>query len=211
MQKRESKFNNFWKKFWFIVWKDNSLKGWIISIIFLFLVIKLVFFPLMNLATGTKLPLVIVESCSMHHQDTLFGNFDSWWSRHEMKYFKVAINQQEFENFTMKKGFTKGDILFVTGAKHEKIKVGDIIIFQTRDYKTPIIHRVIKIYEKNNETIYSTMGDNNNGQLQIEKEIYQNQIIGKARFQLVPYAGWVKLIFFEPLRAQNEKGTCTEN
>ncbi len=211
MEKRGSKFKNFWKKFWFTVWGDNSFKGWIISIIFLFLLIKLVFFPLMSLTTGTKLPLVIVESCSMHHQDTIFGNFDSWWSRHELKYFKVAIDINEFETFTMKKGFTKGDILFVTGVKPEKIKVGDIIIFQTDGYKTPIIHRVIRIYSKNNQTIYSTMGDNNNGQLPAEKEIYANQIIGKARFQLVPYAGWVKLIFYEPLRAQNEKGTCTEN
>lgn len=210
MEKRESKFKKFWKKFWFIVWGDNSLKGWIISVIFLFLVIKLIFFPLMSLTTGTKLPLVIVESCSMHHQDTVLGNFDSWWSRHELKYFKVAIDRNEFETFTMKKGFTKGDILFVTRVKPEKIKVGDIIIFQT-DYKTPIIHRVMKIYIKNNETFYGTMGDNNNGQLDMEKEISSSQIIGKARFQLLPYAGWVKLIFFEPLRAPQEKGTCTEN
>jgi hypothetical protein len=47
--------------------------------------------------------------------------------------------------------------------------------------------------------------------LSIEKEIYASQVIGKARFQLVPYAGWVKLIFFEPFRAQQERGTCTEN
>jgi signal peptidase I len=210
MEKRESKFNKFWKKFWFIVWKDNSFKGWIISIIFLFLIIKLVFFPLINLATGTSLPLVIVESCSMHHEDTIFGDFNSWWSRHEMKYFKFVINENKFEQFTMKKGFTKGDILFVTGVKPENIKIGDIIIFQTT-YPTPIIHRVMKIYNINNETIYSTMGDNNNGQLDVEKEIHANQIIGKARFQLMPYAGWVKLIFFEPFRLEQERGTCTEN
>lgn len=210
MQNEKSKFTKFWEKFWFIVWKDNSIKGWIISIIFLFLLIKLVFFPLMNLATGTKLPLVIVESCSMHHEDTIFGNFDSWWLRQEFKYSKFNINQTEFEDFTMKKGFTKGDILFVTGIKPEKIKVGDIIIFQT-EYKTPLIHRIMRVYTKNNQTVYTTMGDNNNGQLDVEKEIYLNQIIGKARFQLVPYAGWVKLIFFEPFRLPQEKGTCTEN
>ena len=83
-EKRVNKFKNFWKKFWFIVWKDNSLKGWIISILFLFIVIKFIFFPLLNLVTGTTLPLAIVESCSMHHKGNIFSNFDNWWERHDV-------------------------------------------------------------------------------------------------------------------------------
>ena len=55
MKNFKKRFKKFWKKFWFIVWKDDSLKGWIISIIFLFVVIKFIFFPLLNLATGTTL------------------------------------------------------------------------------------------------------------------------------------------------------------
>ena len=64
---RKGKFKRFLKKSWQIIWKDDSLKGWIISLIFIFVVIKFIFFPLLNLATGTSLPLAIVESCSMYH------------------------------------------------------------------------------------------------------------------------------------------------
>ncbi|MEK6833838.1 MAG: hypothetical protein AABY32_07380, partial [Nanoarchaeota archaeon] len=53
---KQSKIKKFLKKFWQIVWKDDSFKGWIISLVFIFIVIKFVFFPLLNLATGTSLP-----------------------------------------------------------------------------------------------------------------------------------------------------------
>jgi len=33
---KKNKLKRFWKKFWFVVWKDESPKGWIISIIFIF-------------------------------------------------------------------------------------------------------------------------------------------------------------------------------
>ena len=206
----KSKFKKFWKDFWFIVWKDNSTRGWIISIIFLFIIIKFVFFPLLELSTGTALPLVIVESCSMHHSGTVFSNFESWWNRHEDKYEDLSVNQNLFEDFPMKRGFTKGDILFVTRANPEKLEVGDVIIFEA-GYRNPIIHRIIDIKEKNGEYIFSTIGDNNNGQLTIEKEIRETQLIGKARLTILPYFGWVKLIFFEINKSSSERGFCEEN
>ncbi|MEK6918030.1 MAG: signal peptidase I [Nanoarchaeota archaeon] len=208
----QNKFKNFWKKFWFIVWKDNSVKGWIISIIFLFVVVKFIFFPLLNLATGTTLPLAIVESCSMYHQGNLFSNFGNWWNRHDSKYTGLNINKTQFEDYKLKNGFNKGDILFIVGAKPEKVKIGDIIIFQT-ERKNPIIHRVVNI-RFNSETsayTFSTEGDNNNGQLEEEKLIKENQVIGKAVFKLAPYLGWVKLVFFEPSKSPAERGFCNEN
>jgi len=201
----ENNWKKFWKKFWFIVWKDESPKGWIISIIFIFVIIKFIFFPLMTLATGTALPLAIVESCSMHHKGNLFSDYDSWEDRHETKYDQFNINLDQFKKFSFHNGFTKGDILFIVGAKPEKLKVGNVIIFDGGS-KNPIIHRIVEI----NGNEFSTMGDNNPGQISVEKSISQDQIIGKAVFRITPSVGWVKLIFYEFLRPESERGFCNE-
>ncbi|MFH1787417.1 MAG: signal peptidase I [archaeon] len=206
--KRELK--KYLNKFWFIVWKDDSFKGWIISILFLFIVIKFIFFPILNLITGTTLPLAIVESCSMYHQGNLLSNFDNWYEKHDSKYSNFIINKLDFQNFIFKNGFNKGDILFVIGAKPEKLKIGDVIIFNGGS-NHPIIHRIININEKNGKIFFSTIGDNNNGQLPVEEEISEDQLIGKAVFKLAPYLGWGKLIFFEFRQPENNKGFCEEN
>lgn len=208
--KKRLSIKKYWDKFWFLLWKDDSLKGWIFSVIFLFLFIKLIFFPFLSLATGTSLPLAIVESCSMYHQGNIFSDFDSWYERHDIKYSNFQINKLDFEEFPFKKGFNKGDILFIVGTKAEKLKEGDIIIFNGNKVN-PIIHRIIDIQEDDGELIFSTIGDNNPGQLSIEKSIHKDQIIGRAVFRLAPYIGWGKLIFFELARSPSEKGLCKEN
>jgi len=210
MKNFKKEVKKYWKKFWFLIWKDDSLKGWIISIIVLFLFIKLIFFPVLNFATGTSLPLAIVESCSMYHKGNIFSNFDSWYERHDDKYEDFTINKLDFQEFPFKNGFNKGDILFIVGTPPEKLKEGDVIIFSANQ-KNPVIHRIIDIKEENGERIFSTIGDNNNGQLSIEKEIKEEQIIGRAVFRIVPYLGWGKLIFFEFARPTSERGICHEN
>lgn len=206
----QDKLKKYWEKFWFLLWKDDSLKGWIFSIIFLFLFIKLIFFPGLSLITGTSLPLAIVESCSMYHQGNLFSNFDSWYERHEDKYIDFTINQLDFGDFSFKNGFNKGDILFIVGTNPSKLKQGEVIIFNGGQ-KNPIIHRIVNIKEENGKRIFSTIGDNNNGQLSVEKEITEDQIIGRAVFRIAPYLGWGKLIFFEFSRSISERGLCHEN
>lgn len=204
-------FKKFWKKFWWVVWKDDSFRGWIFSLIFIFVLIKLIFFPLLNFVTGTSLPLAIVESCSMYHKGDIIGNFDSWWDRHNNKYDALNINKNLFEDFKMKKGFNKGDILFITKANPEKLQVGDIIIFNG-DQRNPVIHRIIDI-KQNSEGKYtfSTIGDNNNGQLSFEKSISEDQLVGKATLRIMPLLGWGKLIFFEGQKYPSERGFCSEN
>jgi signal peptidase I len=206
---KQNKIKRFFNKFWKIVWKDDSFKGWLISLVFIFVVIKFIFFPILNLATGTELPLAIVESCSMYHTGNVFSSFDNWWNRHDSKYNNIDIDKSKFEDFTFKRGFSKGDILFIIKAKPEKINLGDVIIFNAGE-KNPIIHRVISVRQENGEYIFSTMGDNNNGQLSIETSIKSNQLVGKAIFRIVPSVGWVKLIFYEHLRPQSERGFCDE-
>jgi len=211
MKKETSdKIKRFFTKFWHLLWKDNSFKGWIFSLIFLFLFVKFIFFPFLSLTTGTSLPLAIVDSCSMYHENDIFSNFDIWWEEHEEKYAQFNITKEEFEKFRFKSGLNKGDILFITDKSAEKIKIGDIIIFDA-DQKNPIIHRVVNITQNNGEYIFSTIGDNNNAQLISEKKIHQNQIIGKTQLKLSPYLGWVKLIFFESQRPEFERGLCEEN
>lgn len=210
MKNSKKRFKQVLKKFWFIVWKDNSFKGWIISILFLFIVIKFIFFPLLNLATGTTLPLAIVESCSMYHQGNIFSSFENWYERHDDKYSELTITKLDFKEFSFKRGFNKGDILFIVGTKPEKLEIGDVIIFDANQ-KNPVIHRIIDIKQENGSYVFSTIGDNNNGQLEVEKEIAEDEIIGRAVFRLAPYIGWVKLIFFEGTKPASERGFCSEN
>ncbi len=207
---KKGEFKKFLKKFWQTVWKDESLKGWIISIVFIFIIIKFVFFPVLNLATGTSLPLAIVESCSMYHEGNMFSDYESWWSKHSEKYSDLKINKTEFKNFDFKNGFSKGDILFIVGQKPKKLEKGDVIIFNAKR-QNPIIHRIIDIRKENESLIFETIGDNNNGQLEIEKNIHENQLVGKAIFRISPSLGWIKLIFYEKLRPQSERGFCDEN
>jgi len=207
---KKGDIKKFWKKLWYLLWEDQSLKGWVFSIIFLFVFIKFIFLPGLSLLTGTALPIAIVESCSMYHKADIFSNFDSWWERHENKYSPYIINNLDFDEFPLKKGFNKGDILFIIKAKPEKIEIGDIIIFDAGK-KNPLIHRVIKIEQKNGEYFFSTIGDNNWGQLESEKIISENQLVGKAVFKIVPFIGWGKLIFFEATRPASERGFCAEN
>jgi len=201
------KVKKFFEKFWFIVWKDDSPKGWLMSLIFLFVVIKFIFFPLLSFATGTSLPLAIVESCSMYHDGNFFSDYNEWWQIQSSKYSVFEINKTEFSDFIFRKGFNKGDILFIVGAKPEKLKIGDVIIFQAGQ-RNPIIHRIVNITQENGKFYFSTIGDNNAGQLGVEKKISQEQLIGKAGFKLMPYAGWVKLIFFESFKPEGERGFC---
>lgn len=216
LKKIGEKTKSGFKKFWFLLWKDNSIKGWIFSLVFLFIFIKFIFFPFLSLVTGTTLPLAIVESCSMYHQGNFFSNFDSWFSSHESKYGAINITKEEFQNFALKRGFSKGDILFIIGVNPDKLKVGDIILFNSGSSGTPVIHRIIKITEQNGEKIFTTMGDNNNQVLTPvnnpsnidERDIKSNQIIGEAVFRIAPELGWIKLIFYEG--SSQDPGFCKE-
>ena len=218
-KKGENKLKKNFKKFWFLLWEDDSLKGWIFSLIFLFVFIKFMIFPLLNFATGTTLPLAIVESCSMYHDNNIFSNFDKWFSNHEFKYQALGIDKEEFLTFDVKRGFSKGDIIFIVRAKPEKLKIGDVIAFNSGVKNTPVIHRIIKIKETENGRIFTTMGDNNNQILTPsnnpggidERTITEEQLVGKAVTRLVPWLGWGKLIFFEGFRPENERGFCEEN
>jgi len=219
LKKEGGKVKKGFRKFWFLLWKDNSIKGWLFSLIFLFLFIKLIFFPFLNLVTGTTLPLAIVESCSMYHKGNFFSTFEPWFERHEAKYENLNITYDEFKSFSFRRGFSKGDILFIVKANPDKLKVGDIILFNSGTKGTPVIHRIVKINEENGTKTFSTIGDNNNQMLNPnnnlakidERVITSDQLVGKAVFRITPWFGWVKLIFYESSRSESDRGLCKEN
>ena len=187
---------DYWKKFWAFLKKD-SWASFAVTLVIAFLVIKFLFFPGLSLITGTSLPIVIVESCSMYHHESGFENtFTS------PVYEKYGISIGDTGGWDFPNGFSKGDLIFVVRAND--IEVGDVIIFHG-GAANPLIHRVVKTGET-----YSTKGDNyrtNSQQLASELNIREEQIIGKALFK-VPFVGWAKLIFFESGRPANERGLC---
>lgn len=117
---------------------------------------------------------------------------------------------------SMEPTFYRGDILIVKGTSLENIQAspdnGTIIVYETPYMPMPIIHRVID----KTDTTLETRGDNNDGQvtvcvqvnqirkpdngcgpgeerINIEKNITQSQVLGKALF-IIPKLGYAKLL-----------------
>ena len=167
---------------------------------------------------GTSLPLAGVESSSMDHgivkddygrlnicgkivQEKENLNFDEYWQICGGWYENNNISKETFQEFSLKNGFSKGDIIIVWGRFDPKI--GDIVIFQANEESyapRPIIHRIVSM---ENNTI-QTKGDHNAKQLTAsnnnyktdETTITKEQLIGKAIFK-IPYLGYLKIWLVE--------------
>ena len=218
------KFISSIKKSWHWIWNSDSIWSWIVALALIYIFIKFIFFPTLTLITGSILPLAGVESSSMDHQIvkddygilSLCGNiyakenkspvdFEKYWELCGDWYEENDITKQEFENFNLKNGFKKGDIVVVWGRFTPKI--GDIIIFQANPESTaprPIVHRIVKIENIYGKLIFQTKGDHNSEQLTKNNNIYKtdetsitsDRIIGKVVFK-VPYLGWLKIWFVD--------------
>lgn len=104
---------------------------------------------------------------------------------------------QNFTNFS----YFSGDLLFLTN-QEEPVRVGEIVVFKIEGRDIPIVHRVIKLHEKNNGTVkFLTKGDNNSvddrglyapGQLWLTKK----DIVGRAR-GFLPYVGMITIYMNE--------------
>uniref|UniRef100_A0A7S3MMS2 Signal peptidase complex catalytic subunit SEC11 n=1 Tax=Favella ehrenbergii TaxID=182087 RepID=A0A7S3MMS2_9SPIT len=98
----------------------------------------------------------------------------------------------------MEPAFHRGDILFLHMG-YTPFRAGDIVVFKVADREIPIVHRVIKVHEKENGDVdLLTKGDNNAvddrglyaaSQSWINKE----HVIGRAKGYL-PYIGMVTII-----------------
>ncbi len=189
MKKEWGKFAKFMK--------EDSWQSMLVSLVLAFLVIKFIIFPILITLTGTALPLVIVESCSMYHHES---GFDKTFT--SSVYSDYGISLENTSDWSFKNGFSKGDIIFVLGPKD--LEIGDVIIFNGGQ-SNPIIHRLISVGDS-----FTTKGDNyitNKGVGSFEKKIYEEQILGKAVFR-IPFLGWIKLIFFDWRNPVSARGLC---
>merc|ERR1711913_157413 len=85
---------------------------------------------------------------------------------------------------SMEPAFHRGDLLFLTNKETEDIRVGEIVVFKVEGRDIPIVHRVIKLHEKENGTLkFLTKGDN-------------NSVVDRAR-GFLPYVGIVTIIMNE--------------
>lgn len=200
--RRESKAKtakSYLKKFWDFVWNDNSWQSWIVSIILAFVLIRFVFYPLIGLIMGTSMPIVAVISSSMEHTGEDWTQNPAYCSlgycTQEEWYLEKELTPTELEEFSFSNGFNKGDIMIILGKKPEKIKLGDVIVFEAgKNY--PIIHRVVAIHNTSKGLVFETKGDNNPTQIITpdlnERQISENNIKGIAKLK-IPYLGYIKI------------------
>ncbi|MBI2208300.1 signal peptidase I [Candidatus Woesearchaeota archaeon] len=197
MDKKEMEKNL--KKVWHFIWEDNSIWSWIVNIILAFILIKFVVYPFLGLVLITSHPVVAVVSGSMEHNGM---ELEQWWEKNKDWYLKNGIDKAAFEQFSLKNGFNKGDIMILVGKDGRNIKIGDVIVF-VEGGKDPIIHRVVKKAERKGTIYFQTKGDNNRDSIKTsqldETNIAETEVIGKAAFR-VPLLGYIKIGFVEILK-----------
>lgn len=213
------------KEFWNWLWNSDSIWSYVIFLVLVFIVIKFVFLPGLGLIFGTSLPLAIVESSSMDHRALQYCtaydsggqcaaesidyeicgskftksssfNLDEYWDVCGKWYEQnTNITKSDFQAFSFKNGFRKGDIMVIF--KKKTINIGDIIVFEGGS-RHPIIHRAISL------SPLQTKGDHNSGQLvpgnnnygANERSIPEEKLLGTAVLK-IPWLGWPKLFIVE--------------
>ncbi|KAK6915027.1 Peptidase S24/S26A/S26B/S26C [Dillenia turbinata] len=103
---------------------------------------------------------------------------------------------------SMEPGFKRGDILFLHMSK-DPIRAGEIVVFNVDGREIPIVHRVIKVHERQDtgEVDVLTKGDNNYGDDRLlyahgQLWLHRHHIMGRA-VGFLPYVGWVTIIMTE--------------
>ena len=188
------------KKIWFFLWEEESIWSWIANVVLAFLIIKFLLYPGLGFVLGTPAPIVAVVSGSMEH-DT---SFDQYWSEpmccnalctkqtvQGQYYEMINISRAQFRDFGFVNGFNKGDIMILYSPK--KVELGDVIVYVVPNRSDPVIHRVIRIEEKDGSKSYWTKGDHNCDVGDFENQIQEDKVIGKAVWR-VPLLGWVKIV-----------------
>lgn len=99
---------------------------------------------------------------------------------------------------SMEPAFYRGDILFLHMG-YTPFRAGDIVVFKVEDREIPIVHRIIKVHEKEDGQVdMLTKGDNNavdDRGLYASSQSWINKrhVIGRAKGYL-PYIGMVTII-----------------
>ena len=200
------------KKTWNFFWNDDSVWSWIANIIVAFLVIRFIVYPVLGLLLGTSFPIVAVISESMEHgthNDIICGqkyvefpeSYDNYWKVCGQWYESNGITKEEFNKFPFRNGFRKGDVIILWRANKDNIQLGDVLIFQGSKPQ-PLIHRVVKVWQENEQFFYKTKGDHNSNSISGslgEEKISESRIYGKGIIR-VPYLGWMKILFVDAVK-----------
>jgi len=219
---KEGQSLSYLRWFWWFIWEDNSIYSWVANILLAFVLIKFIVYPGLGFILATSHPIVAVVSGSMEHKIqydcTALGqtcekknlnlcglsfeakeqiNFDKYWRYCGRWYELRGIEKNDFEKYSFKNGFNKGDIIVLLGKNPKDLKIGDVIVFWTETRAEPIIHRAIFINETANGLLFTTKGDHNGrSDSVIDTDIREDNIIGKAYFR-IPYLGYIKIWFVE--------------
>ena len=100
---------------------------------------------------------------------------------------------------SMEPAFYRGDLLFLTNFREDHIRAGEIVVFKVEGRDIPIVHRVIKVHEKDNGDIkFLTKGGNNEvDDRGLYKEdqnwLEKKDVVGRAR-GFLPYVGMVTIV-----------------
>jgi len=217
--KKKHDLKKLWKKTWHFIWEDDSVLSWVVNVVLAFVLIKFIVYPGLGFMLGTSHPIVAVVSGSMEHktvprcmQNDIYGrclsyadskyeicgksvdygrnlNLNEFYDLCGQWYGSINISQDDFNKFSLRNGFNKGDIMILYGWC--EVKVGDVIVFLA-DRPDPIIHRVVSEKEVDGEIFYKTKGDHNQDSYYFEASIGDDEIIGKAVFR-IPLLGYVKI------------------
>ncbi|CAI4222396.1 unnamed protein product [Auanema sp. JU1783] len=100
---------------------------------------------------------------------------------------------------SMEPAFYRGDLLLLTNDYSDPIRAGDITVFKIDGRDIPIVHRVIKVHEKDASTTkFLTKGDNNQVD---DRGLYapgqswltRTDVVGRTK-GILPYVGMVTIL-----------------
>lgn len=183
---------------WDFIWNSDSIWSWIINIILAFVLIKFLVYPALGLILGSSHPVVAVVSDSMEHKNI---EYDDWWEAKGKEYDQYGIDKYRFASFKYKDGFDTGDIMMLKRVGKKGPQVGDIIVYQGTRRTEPIIHRIVKIEEKDGKLQIYPKGDHNevaDFNPDYGTAVTEDQIIGKAFFR-IRWLGWIKMGFMSAI------------
>ncbi|PWN29798.1 signal peptidase I [Jaminaea rosea] len=99
---------------------------------------------------------------------------------------------------SMEPAFYRGDLLLLS-MPSEKLKVGDIVVYNTVYGGTPIVHRILETHDdyEGNDQLILTKGDNNDSDDVVlyggPSWLRRSQIVGKVQ-GYVPYVGYMTIV-----------------
>lgn len=99
-----------------------------------------------------------------------------------------------------------GDLVVVHGEDFSQIEKDEVVVYDVDEMPIPVVHRVI---EKRANSL-ETMGDNNPGQLDFEKNVTPDQIHGSQIFK-IPRLGLVKILAMDIIGFNGDRPLVIDN